>query len=179
MKPLEMLYFNRKKYNQAIKAQNIDDEALARKIDRKRNKKLNSKTKLSVSIVVTICTAGLASPAALLAARSYVVRCQKVDELEQIWGERGPEAIPHPSALASFKRVVKKVGMEIATLGMDTFDVTGTVVEHIEDYLPSGINMSDLPSLPYSPLKRPKLPGDKLEKKHSTDHAGDHKHDKK
>lgn len=179
MKPLEMLYFNRQKYHQAIVKEDIDDTRLAHKINRKREKLVNSKTKLSISIVATICTLGLASPTALLAARSYVVRCQKVDELEKIWGKRGSEAVPQPSAIATFKRVAKKVAMEMATLGMDTFDVVGTVADNLEEYLPGGINTNGLPSLPYSPSKEKKQPGDKPHKKHSTPHAGDHKQGEK
>lgn len=179
MKPLETLYFNHKKYRQAIHAQDIDDAALAHKIHHKRAKRLASKTKLSISIVATVCTAGLASPVALHAARSYTVRCQKVNVLELMWAERGPEALPQPSGLTNFKRIAKKVIMEVATLGMDTFDVAGTVVDNIEGYLPSGVDTNGLPSLSYSPTKEKKQPDDKLEKKHPTDHAGGHKQDKK
>ena len=179
MKALETLYFNDRKYRKAIHAQDIDDAALAHKIHHKRARRLASKTKLSISIVATVCTAGLASPVALHAARSYAVRCQKVNVLELMWAERGPEALPQPSGLANFKRIAKKVVMEVATMGLDTFDVTGAVVEKIEEYLPSGINTNGLPSLPYSPSKEKKQPDDKPEKKHSTNHAGDHKQDKK
>ncbi len=62
MKALETLYFNDRKYRKVIHAQDIDDAALAHKIHHKRAKRLASKTKLSISIVATVCTAGLASP---------------------------------------------------------------------------------------------------------------------
>ncbi|KJA17970.1 hypothetical protein HYPSUDRAFT_972890 [Hypholoma sublateritium FD-334 SS-4] len=195
MKPLEMLYFSAAKYHKKVKEQDIDDTALALKINRKREKRLNSKAKLSLSIVATVCTLGLASPAALLAARSYVVRCQKVNELEKIWGDRGSEAVPQASAIANFKRVAKKVAMEVVTMGMDTFDLVGTTVEHLEDYIPNIINTNDFPSLSYSPslgepslkepslkepsLKEKKHSGDKPDKKHSTHHSVDHKQDEK
>ncbi|KJA22993.1 hypothetical protein HYPSUDRAFT_54631 [Hypholoma sublateritium FD-334 SS-4] len=124
-----------------------------------------SKTKLSISIVATVCTAGPASPVALHAVRSYTVRCQKVNVLKLMWAERGPEALPQSLGLANFKHIAKKGIIEAVTLDMDTSDVVGVVVDNIRGYLPSGVDTNSLPSLSYSSSKEKKQPDDNLGKR--------------